>query len=205
VCPDGVGRVSGRFVPACVFVLHRREIPAKPAGVKTILFLPTQGPHLPRSGPAEKFDWREQCRLAARLRKEMPGATVYVPSAFQQAGAPSELAFYGAQLRAEGVPEEALVLDPRGLDTVEQCELALALAHGVNARLVAVSCAVHVARVRWLLRGHQVQHVIARGTPSRWLQFTHVVLAIAFPFLDVLGLRGWWKRRVSRRRLAGRQ
>lgn len=173
--------------------------------MKTLIFLPTQGPHLPRSGPADHFDWREQCRVAARLQKNMPDAVVYVPSAFQQADSPSELDFYGAQLRADGVSADALLLDPHGLDTIEQCDLALALAAKQNARLIAVSCAVHERRVRHLLRGQDVEHVIARGTPSRWLQFTHIVLGFVFPVIDALGLRDWWKRRVVRRRLAGKQ
>lgn len=173
--------------------------------MKTLLFLPTQGPHLPRSGQAEKYDWRVQCRVAAGLLGEMPEAAVYVPSAFQQAGSPSELEFYGAQLRDEGVPPEALLLDPRGLDTIEQCELAAALAQNEGARLVAISCAVHLRRVRYLLRGHAVEHVVAHGTPSRWLQFTHIVLGAAFPVIDALGLRGWWRQRVRERRLSGRQ
>lgn len=173
--------------------------------MKTILFLPTQGPHMPRSGPAEEFDWRVQCRLAAKLQKERSDSVVYVPSAFQQAGARSELEFYGDELREDGVPPDAILLDPRGLDTVEQCDLALALAEKEQASLIAISCHVHVQRVRYLLRGHPVENVIARGTPSQWLRFTHLVLGIAFPVLDKLGLRDWWKQFVTRRRLKGKQ
>lgn len=173
--------------------------------MKTLIFLPTQGPHLPRCGPAEKFDWREQCRIAARLQSEQPDAVVYVPSAFQQAGSPSELEFYGDELRTLGVPADTLLLDPHGLDTIEQCDLAIALAAKDRAKLIAVSCAVHERRVRYLLRGDDVELVIAHGTPSRWLQFTQIVLGIAFPIIDALGLREWWKRRVTQRRLAGKQ
>lgn len=173
--------------------------------MKTLIFLPTQGPHLPRRGPAEEFDWREQCRIAARLQSEQPHAVVYVPSAFQQAGSPSELEFYSNELRSLGVPADSLIFDPHGLDTIEQCDLAIALAAKESARPVAVSCAVHERRVRYLLSGHEVDHIIAHGTPSRWLQFTHIVLGIAFPMIDALGLREWWKQRVTQRRLAGKQ
>lgn len=143
--------------------------------------------------------------MAAASFNANPDAVVYVPSAFQQAGARSELELYGDQLCAEGVPVDSMVLDRRGFDTVEQCELALALAAKEHARLMAISCDVHSTRVRYLLRGSSVEHLIAIGTPNRWLRFTHRVLSVTFPVLDHLGLRGWWKGRVARRRMKGKQ
>ena len=173
--------------------------------MKTILFLPTQGPHLDRAGPSEQFDWRSQCRLAASLQRALPDSIIYVPSAFQQSGAKSEIDYYGEQLRDEGVPTDSQRLERCGLDTVEQCDLALALAKVENARLLVISCYVHFKRVRYLMKGHTVQHVIAYGTPSRWLQFTHLVLGVLFPVIDFLGLRSRWKQWVNRRRLQGKQ
>jgi hypothetical protein len=176
-----------------------------PLSMRTIIFLPTQGPHLWRSGPADQSDWRAQCRLAAVLQRGIPHSVVYVPSAFQQAGSPSELELYKEQLRAEQVPPEGMLLDPQGLDTVGQCELALAFAGKEQARLIALSCYVHFRRVRYLLKGHPVEHVVACGEPNRGLRLTHLVLGVVFPVLDRIGLRNWWKIRVSRRRLQGRQ
>ncbi len=173
--------------------------------MKTLIFLPTQGPHLPRSGPADQFDWHVQCRLAASLQRNTEDSVIYVPSAFHQTGSPSELDYYGAELRSLGVPESALILASHGLDTVEQCELATALATETGAQLIAVTCHVQRHRIRYLLRHTTVQHIIARGTPSRWLHFTHLVLTLAFPVLDLLGLRPWWKARLHHRRLAGKQ
>jgi hypothetical protein len=173
--------------------------------MQTLIFLPTQGPHLPRTGPEALFDWRAQCRLAAKLQAERPEACIYVPSAFQQEGARSELEFYGEQLRAEGVPEEGMQLDARGLDTVEQCELALAAAASASARLIAVTGSTQARRVRYLTRGHEVEHFTVRGTTNRGLWFTHSVLGFVFPVLDHLGLREQWKAFVARRRLQGRQ
>lgn len=160
---------------------------------------------MPRRGPAEAYDWRVQCRLAAALHRSEPDVMVYVPSAFQQEGAPAEVEFYGDLLRAEGVPDSALRLEKRGLETVEQCELATSLAAEEGARLVVISCYVHFPRVRYLLNGHAVEHVVAWGTPSRWLSFTHSVLRWAFPVIDQLGLRQAWKDRVAQRRREGKQ
>ena len=157
--------------------------------MKTILFLPTQGPHMDRAGPSECFDWRAQCRVASALQKALPDAIIYVPSAFQQSGAKAEIDYYGEQLREEGVPTDSLKLEHCGLDTVEQCDLALALAKTENAQLLVISCYVHFKRVRYLMKGHAVEHVIAYGTPSRWLQFTHLVLGVLFPVIDFFGLR----------------
>ncbi len=173
--------------------------------MKTILFLPTQGPHLTRRGQEEQFDWRAQCRLAAENQRATPDSVVFVPTAFQQEGARSELEFFGDQLRAEGVTEDALLLSKQGFETVEQCELALALAENERARLIAITCHVQFKRVGYLLRGRDVEHVVAYGTPNRWLQFTNRVLGIVFPVLDWLGLREWWKRRVAMRRSQGKQ
>jgi hypothetical protein len=173
--------------------------------MKHLIFLPTQGPHLPRSGAAGLFDWHVQCRLAAQLQREREDAVIFVPSAFQQTGSASELEFYGERLRAEGVPGAALRLEPRGLETIGQCELALDLAQRENARLIAVTCAVQLARVRYLLSGHQVEHIVAHGTPSASLRLTNAILAIAFPIIDHLGMRRAWIRWTARRRLSGRQ
>lgn len=173
--------------------------------ITAIIFLPTQGPHLTRSGPAEAYDWRVQCRLAADCVKRKPGSVIYVPSAFQKEGCASELEFYGERLRAEGVPDEAMILELRGFDTVEQCELAIAFAAKEHAKLITITCRVQSRRVRYLMRGAGVEHIIAEGTPNRWLQFTNLALGVAFPIMDRLGLREWWKRRVARRRLGGKQ
>ncbi len=173
--------------------------------MQTLIFLPTQGPHLPRSGPADQADWRVQCRMAAERLRSLEDAVIYVPSAFQMTGKPHELDYYAGELRALGVAESALRLDPRGLDTVEQCELALDAARGGKAKLIAITCSTQSPRVRWLLRGHDVMHVTARGRANRWLRFSNGVLALVFPVLDVLGLREWWKARVARRRQAGLQ
>lgn len=173
--------------------------------MQTLIFLPTQGPHLERPGPAEHFDWRVQCRIAATLQKASLNSVIYVPSAFQQTGTKSELTFYGDQLRAEGVPEEALRLDEHGLETVEQCELALALADREQARMVVIVCHVQVMRVRYLLRDHNVEFIIAKGTPNIGLHFTSLILGVLFPIIDVLKLRGWWKQRIARRRARGKQ
>ena len=177
----------------------------KAVAVKAIIFLPTQGPHLQRTGDKTNFDWHEQCRLAAATQKIESDSIIYVPSAFQQKGTRSELDFYQERLNAEGVADDSMVLEMKGLDSVEQCELALEFARRLGARLIAVSCATHYRRVRYLLKGGHVEHRIAVGTPNRWLAFTHLVLALVFPVLDALGLRHWWKLWVARRRLEGRQ
>lgn len=173
--------------------------------MQTLIFLPTQGPHLPRAGAVEQSDWHEQCRLAAQLQRRCGDAVIYVPSAFCQCGAKSELEFYSEQLRAVGVPADALRLDRQGLDTVEQCELAVALAKEMEARMIVVACRSQHWRVRYLLRHESVEFVVADGTPSAWLRFTNVVLTMLFPIIDCLGLREWWKHRVRRRRESGRQ
>lgn len=170
-----------------------------------ILFLPTEGPHLPRTGPEEDFDWRVQCRMAAQWLRAHPDGLVYVPSAFRQAGQPSELDFYRDRLGAEGVPDSSMLLDPSGWETIEQCDLALALAADRRARLTVLTCASHAKRVRYLMRGRDVEHLVAPGTASPSLRRAHVVLGVLFPLLDKAGLRGWWMRWLRHRRLQGTQ
>lgn len=173
--------------------------------MKSILFLPTQGPHLPRPGRADQADWRTQCRIAAQLQREISDAIIFVPSAFQQEGARSELELYARQLLADGVSENALLLTRLGFETVEQCELAMALAERERARLIVICCRVQLPRVRYLFKGNAVELVIAEGIPNRRLRYTNLVLTFVFPALDGLGLRAWWKRLVVRQRRRGIQ
>lgn len=173
--------------------------------MKTIIFIATQGPHCSRPEPEECFDWKVSCKLAAEVQRARPGSVIYVPSAFGQTGSKTEYDFYKEELERNGVPDEAVFMERRGYETTEQCELALALAEKENAVLTVVSTFVHFRRIRYLFRNRDVEHYIAYGTPNRWLQFTHIILTVGFPLIDALGLREWWKQRIIRRRLAGKQ
>lgn len=173
--------------------------------MKTLIFIATQGPHCSRNGREELFDWRISCKMAAEIQRARPGSVIYVPSAFGQAGSTSEYDFYKKELEKNGVPKDALFMDRHGHETVEQCELALALAEKENAELTVISTFVHFRRIRYLFRDRDVEHYIAYGTPNRWLQFTHIILTVGFPLIDALGLREWWKNRIIRRRLKGIQ
>ena len=143
--------------------------------------------------------------MAAEVQRACPDSVIYVPSAFGQTGSKSEYDFYKEELGKNGVPSDALFMDRHGYETVEQCELALTLAKKENAALTVISTYVHFRRIRYLFRERRVEHYIAYGTPNRWLQFTHIVLAAGFPLIDALGLREWWKQRIIRRRLKGIQ
>ncbi len=143
--------------------------------------------------------------MAAELQLSTPASIIFVPSAFEEKGARAEIDLYKERLLAEGASEDAILLVSQGLDTVEQCELALSLAEEEAAKLVAITCHVQFKRVRYMLDKPGVEHVIAHGTPNLWLRFTSLILTYAFPVLDRLGLRETWKRRVANRRSQGKQ
>ncbi len=165
----------------------------------------TQGPHCKRDGLPEDFDWTIECEMAAAYQKATPNSVIYVASAFQQTGSLSELDFYAKAFGERGIPNEALVLDPRGFETVVQCERAVEFAKKESARLVIFCTYFHFLRVLYLCRGNRAKYCVVWGTPGKGLTRMHLVFTVLFPCIDLLGFRRPYLAWVERRRLKGIQ
>lgn len=179
--------------------------------MKTIIFVPTKGPHRSRTGPEKLSDWRVQCRKAAVLQDELPDAVVYVPTAVSITGYPTEYEYYKEELRKNGLRDwltingnPKLIMEKRGQETIEQCELAFALAEREDVRLVVLSTPTHFLRLLYLCRGKGVTHKIAWGIPNPIEAITDTILAILFPVLDFLGLGERFQQWAIRRREKGK-
>lgn len=190
--------------------------------MKTIIFVPTKGPHRFRLGPRRWHDWIVQCRKAAQLQRTLPDAVIYIPSAVHTSGYIPELAFYRAALEDVGLAETVektadggyvfldlpgrirAILEAEGLETMGQCLLAFALAERERAELIVLSTFPHILRVLYLCRGRNVQYKIAWGTPNPIEAITDILLAVVFPFFDFLGQGEQLRQWVIQRREKGK-
>lgn len=67
-----------------------------------------------------------------------------------------------AHLAASGVPQEALILEPRAANTRENAAFAAALVQG---RVLVVTCELHARRCRWVFASHFTS-VVVEGVPG---------------------------------------
>lgn len=179
--------------------------------MKTLIFVPTKGPHRFRFGPQHWHDWVAQCRKAAELQRELPDSVVFVPSAVHITGFPSEYEYYRDEMQRNGLRDwltingnPKLIMEKQGQETIEQCGLAFALAQKKSAKLIALSTFPHVLRLLYLCRGKGVTHKIAWGIPNPLEAVTDTILAVVFPILDFCGLGERFQAWVIRHRESGK-
>ena len=180
--------------------------------MKTLILVLTKGPHRFRFGPKNWHDWIVQCRKAVKLQRQLPEAVVYVPSAVQTRGYPSELEYYRNELAKQGLTEsiqlisgrKALILEPLHYETIGQIERGYQFADVLSAKLVMVSTLFHFPRVAYLCRGKGVMHKVAWGMPNAIEAMTDCALAVLFPLLDALGLGKRFQRWAITHRESGK-
>ncbi len=157
-----------------------------------------------RIGPREWQDWSRECRLAANLIATIPNAEILIVSGMAAERHPRDADLYQQELLAQQVPEARLRIIREGVETIEQLEHVERLAREEGARVILISTFLHFPRVRWLCRGMEYAHRIAWGLPRPREALTDMILAVAFPLLDLLGLRTWFQRKTKDHRKAGK-
>ncbi|GEM_PF-1076203 len=172
------------------------------------LLLPlTKGPCAKgRIGPNVLQDWWGSMVLTQRLQRKYGWGQygpppVLILSNLQVAGERHEADIYIEAAEELGITN--LVVVREAYETMGQLEYALELARRERLKLVVISTWLHFPRVWWLCRGRNVKHHIAGGIPRPSLAVADIILTFAFPILDILGLRGWFRQRLERRRVKG--
>ncbi|MDO8584873.1 MAG: hypothetical protein Q7R85_01990 [bacterium] len=154
-----------------------------------------------RVGPRTWQDWYRSMVLAKRLQPRYGQAPVLILSNLQVAGERHEEDIYVAAAEELGISN--LVVVREAYETMGQLDYALDVARRERLMLVVISTWLHFPRVWWLCRERGVKHHIAWGIPRPSLAVADLILTIAFPILDILGLRGWFRRRLESRRVKG--
>jgi vancomycin permeability regulator SanA len=164
----------------------------------------TKSPHARgRFGARKLQDYYRGLEIAVKELKANPEAKILVLSAFQQKGDLPEREIYKNCLLELKVPEERILVDVSGYETIGQIERMRKLVDE-GSSVVIVSTFMHYPRVRWLCRSlPRVSHRIAWGIPRPSELVTDIILNVAFPILDVCGLRTWFVHKVTARRQGG--
>lgn len=172
---------------------------------ESIILPLTKSPHQSgRMGPVEVQDWYRGLVRAKELLHELKPAKILVLANVHITGEKGETDLYLDALHTLCVPDEDILVVREGQETIEQIEIALALAKREGARLLIISTFLHYLRVRWLCRGEPVEHYIAWGMPRPREILTDTLLTALFPLIDIMGGREWFLEKVKARRLSGR-
>ncbi len=178
----------------------------------------TKGPHPKgRFGPKEKQDWyRSLAKAVTIARKRKSG--ILIISAMKIIGEEGEADTYRAALLEMGLEETAdfsvmlgdcsdgkFIIIRECCETIGQMEEIALLARNFGFMPVFVSTLLHYLRVRWLAWGIRSEHYCSfKGRPRPREAITDLILTMAFPILDLLGLREWFQGCITKHRAGGK-
>ena len=157
-----------------------------------------------RIGPIEKQDFFVSIKRAKTLHARHPDSKILVLSNVQVGGCEHEVDCSLRALCMLDVPGGDILVLRKGCETIEQLEIARDIAKKEGAKLVVVSTWLHYLRVRWLARGMGAEHHITYGRPRLREALTDIALIPGMIFIDLLGRREWFKKKVEKRRLSGK-
>lgn len=157
-----------------------------------------------RVGAMQAQDWYRGVVLAKNLLSTFTPSEILILTNVAIPNERSEQEMYAQALAECRVPPEQVRCILDGYETIEQIEIADALARREDAQLVVISTWTHYPRVRWLSRGRKFLHYIAWGIPRPRDLFTDAILTLLFPALDILGLRDRWLESLRKRRISGK-
>ncbi len=153
-----------------------------------------------RVGPRRWQDWYVSC-YRATLLAQGSNTIVLVVSGFIESHF-DEAECYKKALEESGVAN--IVLIREGMETIGQLESALGRLNWDDS-LTVIASLPHWPRVWWLTHHDaRVQRQIVVGIPRPKELVTDLILAIAFPMIDSIGLRGWWLGRIESKRAKGK-
>ncbi len=157
-----------------------------------------------RVGKLEDQDWFVTCQLAVERLRKSPRSKIAIISDVEIPGAGHEAHHYLQTFTKMGVSDGQILFIKAEHETIGQIERALIEASRRNMRLMFISSALHYPRVRWLTLGKNVSHRVVYGTPRPKEALTDLLLAVAFPVLDLLGFRRKFQEMTRKRRLSGK-
>lgn len=158
-------------------------------------------PRKGRYGPDHLQDWYGECVKACRLMTSE--GKIFISTAFECNGQ-SEAEVYENTLKEMGIKENQMEICCQGVETTEQLEAIYMVAAREKEVPVIISTFLHFPRVWWLTRGKKVEHRVAFGIPRPWEAVTDLGLTIAYPLIDVLGLKNKFLAYTKTRRKKGK-
>jgi hypothetical protein len=157
-----------------------------------------------RIGPLECQDWFSSVRIAVRLQRSHESSVILIVSDLHVQNESSEQEWYALALRKAGAAPGTYIQRKQAYETLEQLEVVEEMARAQPYRVAIISTFTHYPRVRWLCRGKGYEHYVAWGIPRLRDVLTDAVLMVAFPILDLMGARAWFRALLKRRRTAGK-
>lgn len=172
-------------------------------------FAPTKSPwNKGRIGPREDQDWF--VALDAIATAFQAGDSVVVTSKNQLYGMEtSEVVLYKKVLKELGIPEEAIEVNAKGMETIAHVQAALESSAKLGARtMVIYAREPFLSRVVWIARRSTSSIAILRhetfGVPRARENKTDWVLRFLYPVIDLLGHKKRFQKLVNKRRKAGK-
>jgi len=163
----------------------------------------TKMPFPKRIGPPAWADWFTTCKRSVEIQRSLAAlgtdSEILVLTATQFTGARPEREYYVDALRELGAEHIRVVVEC--YETIEQIETMVKMAKDEGKELIVVSTWLHYPRALWLLKGSGAELTWTFGIPNAKYAIMDIILNFAFPVLDVLGLRGWFRRRTTVRRV----
>lgn len=159
-----------------------------------------------RIGPDFLQDWYAILRKTQSRAEDLgdPGDEILVCVVSEnEFGGKPETEAYVDVLRELGMEDYTVVI-PRGRETIEQMQAALDKGKSGD-EFIFISSLLHWPRIWWLSRKHKhvTRYIAWLGLPMPYEAVTDIILAIAFPVIDLFGGRDWFLRRTVGRRAQG--
>ncbi|MCC2631015.1 MAG: hypothetical protein K0S38_824 [Candidatus Paceibacter sp.] len=164
--------------------------------------IPTRG----RIGPEKAQDWYKMCVYVAKEYHQNPGTLVLLITGFSTADEGKEMDWYMNTLIMMGVSSNDMRLSPVGVETIKQLETALPFSRIHYPNFTIVCTMFHFPRVRYLCwrMGLDAKFKVTYGWPRPAEAISDMILSVAFPFIDMLGLREKFLTFVKNRRAKGK-
>lgn len=182
---------------------------------KYIVLLPKSPvPEKGRVGKQKQQDWFHGVSKALAIWRGNPGAKIIVPAGFQAADCESDAEVYKRMLWEAG--DDAIIgAMSSTTETVGQLTRTFYSINKIDAPhsvVWVVASILHMPRVWWicwrLLRRWRtkptIHYVMVGGRPRPQEAITDIILTFAYPILDLLGMSGWFVKKLSQRRDDGK-
>lgn len=110
--------------------------------------------------------------------------------------------------KTEKLPEDKMIVQPIGYDTISVIQYAIDMCKKDTADLLIVSSQFHHLRIRWITsridkKGVTVKHKMIWGITRPQETLTDILLIFLYPVIDLFGYSFWFTNHIKIRRDKG--